>query len=283
MILVTGATGNIGSELVRLLKTGGHAVRALSRDGEKAKRALGEGVEIAVGDFDQPESIAKALVGVERAFFVGNAGPKLADVAGKFADAATLANAKHVVAVSSGTIAFEPPCALGKWHLALEEKLKASKLAWTFLRPGNFASNALRWAQPIKSQGSVYATNANGESAPIDPRDIAAVACVALTKSGHEGKTYTLMGSKITTLREQVDAIGKAIGKAIRVIEVPEEGARQGMLKSKMPDFMVEAILELTRPTTRGVAQTSPDVRDVTGREARTFDDWLADNVAAFS
>ena len=283
MILVTGATGNIGGDLVRALVRDGHAVRALSRDADKAKRALGGGVEIAVGDFGDAQSIASALRGVDRAFFVSNAGPKLADTAGAFADAAAAAGVRRIVAISSSTIAFEPPTTIGKWHLALEERVRSTKLAWTFLRPGNFASNALRWAHPIKTQGAVFSTNAEGRSAPIDPFDIAAVAHAALTQDGHEGKTYVLTGSKTTSMREQVEAIGKAIGKPLRVVVVPEEGARKGMLASGMPEIMADAVLELVRATTSGGELQSTHVRDVLGRDARTFDDWLADHVAAFT
>jgi uncharacterized protein YbjT (DUF2867 family) len=284
MILVTGATGNIGSALAKMLVEAGHEVRCLSRDMSKARAVLGNDLNVVVGDLERPETLLGALVNVEKAFFVSHAGPKLADLAGSFFDVAKAAGVRHVVAVSSATIAIEPSVAIGRWHLALEERLKASGLSWTMLRPGNFASNALRWAPMIRAQGAVYAPQGDGRSAPIDPRDIAAVAFAALTTTGHAGKTYVLTGSEILSVREQVEKIRKALGKPLRFVAVPEERARAQMLASGTPAMMVDAIMELVGEGTRpsGGYKTTT-VRDVTGRKPRTFDDWVRDNVAAFS
>jgi uncharacterized protein YbjT (DUF2867 family) len=281
MLLITAARGNIGRELVRLLHEAGHKVRAMSR--EPAKARFGAGVEVVTGDFTRPDTLPAALAGVDKAFFATEASPELARLGGHFVDAAKAAGVHHVVAVSSGTIAMQPPVAIGRWHLELEERLKSSGLACTFLRPGNFASNTLRWAHTIRTQGAVYAPHGSGTSTPIDPRDIAAVAFHVLTRSGHEGKTYTLTGPDPLTPQEQVERIAKAIGKPLRFVEVPEEGARQGMAKSGMPAFMVEAILELIRGGTRaGAGVKTSTVLEVTGQEPRAFDEWAKDNAAAF-
>jgi uncharacterized protein YbjT (DUF2867 family) len=284
MILVTGVTGNIGGELARLLVGAGQQVRGLTRDVSKAPASLGAGVSLVQGDFARPETLPAALAGVEKAFFVANAGPRLAEVGGVFFDAARDAGVRHVVAVSSGTVEYEPPGAIGRWHLALEERLKATGLAWTMLRPGNFASNTLRWAPMIRTQGAVFAPHGDGKTAPIDPRDIAAVAFAALTGQGHERTTLTLTGSEVVTPREQVEKIGAVLGKPLRFVEVPEEGARAGMLRAGMPEVMADALLEVIRTGARsGKAFKTTTVRDVTGNVARSFDDWLRDHVAAFA
>jgi uncharacterized protein YbjT (DUF2867 family) len=155
-------------------------------------------------------------------------------------------------------------------------------MAWTMLRPGGFASNALRWAPTIRAQGSVYMPYPEGKYVPIDPRDIAAVAAKVLSTPGHEGKTYTLTGSKAATGREQVEAISAALGKPVKIVEVPEAGARAGMQKSGMPDVMVDAIMELMKPRPEFQGHVTPTVRELTGREARTFPEWARDHVASF-
>ena len=275
MILVTGATGNIGGALVRMLLDGGHEVRVLTRD---RARVTASGVDIAVGDLEQPETLAPALAGVDRAFFVFHAGPQLAARAADFAQAARAAGVRHVVAVSSGTIEMDPLPLIGRWHLALEEAF-AGVATTTFLRPDNFASNALRWAPMIRERSMVFAPYADGQSTPIDPHDIAAVAHVALTTPGHDGKIYTLSGPAVMTAREQVAVIAAELGRELTVVDAPPEQARAGMVRSGMPEQMANAILELLnrppRPTTT--------VRDVTGVAPRSFATWVHEHLAAFS
>jgi uncharacterized protein YbjT (DUF2867 family) len=284
MILVTGATGNIGGPLTRMLVDAGHSVRAFSRNAEKAKSALPAGVAVAEGDLMKPETIAPALDGATKAFFVFGASPRLADIGGAFFEAAKAAGVRHVVCVSSYTIAIEPPAAIGRWHLALEERLLATGLAWTMLRPGNFSSNTLRWAPMVRAQGTVFAPHAGAASAPIDPHDIAAVAFHAITDDAHHGKTYVLTGEEMLTPPDQAQKIGAAIGKSVRFVEVHEDKARAGMVSAGMPEMMAEAILELIRWNTRpGGGFRTTTVREITGRAPRTYDDWVRDHKHAFA
>jgi uncharacterized protein YbjT (DUF2867 family) len=283
MILVTGATGNIGGPLTRMLTEKGHAVRALTRDANKAKSVLPAGVEVAVGDLTKPETLATALAGAKKAFFVFDASPRLGDIGAAFFEAAKAAGVRHVVCVSSYTIAIDPPATIGRWHLTLEDRLKATDLAWTMLRPGNFASNTLRWAPMVKGQAAVFGPHATSKSAPIDPHDIGAVAFHALTDDAHHGKMHVLTGEEMLTPRDQAEKIGAALGKPVRFVEVPEDKARSGMVAHGMPETMAEAILELIRWNTRpegGLRTTT--VRDITGRAPRTYDDWVRDHAAAF-
>lgn len=279
MILVTGATGNIGGEAMRLLLARGERMRALSRDPARLA-GKADGAEVVRGDLLQPETLGPALDGVEKALLVAGAEDLPAAAANIVrARSATL---RHVVLISSWTIAFEPPTAIGNWHLAAEEVLKASGLAWTMLRPGYFASNALRWAGSIRAQGAVYAP-VSAATAPIDPRDIAAVAVRALTEPGHEGKTYVLTGEVVATPAQQVEQIAAALGKPVRLNEVPDAAAHAGMIKAGMPEALADAILELAHA---GLARPEPDlsgdVRAVTGAAPRSFADWVRDHVAAF-
>jgi uncharacterized protein YbjT (DUF2867 family) len=281
-ILVTGITGQIGGELARLLASAGADVRGLTRDPSKARASAGR-VRLVQGDLEQPTTLGPALEGVESAFFMGPAGPKLREAAKQFFSAARRAGVHHVVALSSGTIEIAPRPQIGRWHMELEEELEASGLPKTVLRPGSFASNVLGWAHMIRGQGSVFHPYADARSAPIDPRDIAAVAFAALTEPNHLGETYALTGPEVLTTREQVEVLASALGKPIRLVEVPEAGARKGMMSSGMPEMMADAILELVRAASQSKGFKTSHVLDVTGKEARSFREWVRDNLPAFA
>ncbi len=283
MILVTGATGDVGGEVVRQLVSGGERVRVLARDPAKAKAKLGAEVEVAQGDLLQEGSLTAALAGAEKLFLMAHA-TDLPAVAGHAAPAAKRAGVRHVVLLSSSTVLTNPIVTIGKWHLAAEEAVEATGLAWTMLRPGNFASNTLRWAPTIKAQGTVFAPAGEGKTAPIDPYDIASVAVKALTAPGHEGKKYVLTGEELLSTAEQVAAIGAALGKPLRFVDVPEAGARAGMLKAGMSETIVDALMELMRRVRTGEdALRTTTVREVTGRAPRTFAAWVEAHRAAFA
>jgi (4-alkanoyl-5-oxo-2,5-dihydrofuran-3-yl)methyl phosphate reductase len=282
MILVTGATGTVGSEVVKQLLDAGEKVRVLVRNPAKAAEKLGPNVEIARGDLERPETLDAAFAGVDKAFIL-SAGEDVPKLEGNAYAAAEKAGVKHIVNLSVQGADMEPGIALARWHRASEEKLKATTMAWTLLRPGNFSSNALMWAESIKSQGAVYYPTGEGKTVPIDPRDIAAVAVKALTTPGHEGKAYNLTGPEALSGAEQVAKISAAIGKPLTFVDVPDSVARDGMLKSGMPERLVDALMELMGIIRAGYTGTvQPTVEEVLGRKARTFDAWVQDNAAAF-
>jgi len=282
MILVCGATGNIGRTVVAKLAAQGHTVRALTRDPTRAR--FPAGVQAVQGDVTRPDSMDHALVGVERAFLMSEA-LDLPAVARNFVVAAHRAKIRHIVLNSSGTIEMATPTAISLAHQAAEDVLKASGIAWTLLRPGYFASNALRWASSIRSQGIVFSPATQGSVVPIDPRDIGAVAAIALSSTGHEGKTYVLSGPERLSIAQQVEQIGTAIGRTLRLVEISEASARAGMIKADMPEVVADAIMELIHAAAREsesritITQT---VQEITGQAPRTFADWARDHAAAF-
>jgi (4-alkanoyl-5-oxo-2,5-dihydrofuran-3-yl)methyl phosphate reductase len=281
MILVTGATGTIGSEVVKQLIEAGEKVRVLVRDPAKAAK-FGGRVEVAQGDLEKPETLGPAFAGVDKAFVLAM-GTDLAKLEGNAFEAAKKAGVKHVVKLSAMGADIEPGITLGRWHRESEEKLKATGVAWTILRPGNFASNALGWVGSIKGQGAAFQPTGEGKVAPIDPRDIAAVAVKVLTSPGHEGQAYTITGPEALSGAEQVAAISAAIGKPLRFIDVPEAAAREGMLKAGMPEGYVGPVLELMALIKAGYAGTvTPTVEQLLGRKPRSFSEWARDNAAAF-
>lgn len=283
MILVTGATGNIGSEVVRLLRQSEKQVRILVRDPKKLV-SNDTGLEAITGDLSRPETLPKAFLGVTKLFLMGPA-HELPEITRNVLRAAKESPLQHVVLVSSSTVYMEPEIALGRWHREAEDQIKASGLAYTMLRPGQFASNSkMWWGRSISAQGAVYLQASRARSAPIDPRDIAAVAICALTEPGHEGKTYRLIGPPPhLSAADQVQIIGEALGRPLRVIEVTEAAAREGMLRSGVPVHLVDAVSEVIRASSQaGDEELSSDVYQVTKKEPRSFSAWVKENVEQF-
>ncbi|MEY2604906.1 MAG: hypothetical protein QOH31_2715 [Verrucomicrobiota bacterium] len=174
-------------------------------------------VEIAVGDLRQPAALEQALRGVDRVFLV------VLDMGGQqdknVVEAAARVGVKHVVKLSTLN-AGRPRLQLDRWHYAKEELIRSSHLAWTFLRAGQFMSNALRWAGTIKEQSKVYFPGGTGTVAPIHPGDIAAVAAAALIESGHESQAYELTGPELLTVAEQVEILARVVGRPLEYVDV---------------------------------------------------------------
>lgn len=279
MILVTGATGHVGAELVEQLLDKGEHIRFFTRDAHRAAH-LGDRVEVAVGDLDQPDTLDAALEGVDRLFLVTiDFGTRQDENA---VAAVRRAGVGHIVKLSTFG-AGEPTLQVDQWHHAREQVIRASGLAWTFLRPGQFASNATQWAREIKEQGTVHYPGGDGKTAPIDPRDIAAVAAVALTGPGHEGQAYQLTGPDLLTVREQVGAIARVLGRPIAYVDIPVSAASDSMRRAGMPADLVDALVEMMEAVRDGhEVERTDTVERITGRPARIFEDWCHAHIAAF-
>jgi uncharacterized protein YbjT (DUF2867 family) len=279
MILVTGATGNVGHELVSQLLDLNQPVRVLTRDPRKVA-LWGDRVECAAGSFDEPSTLDAAVKGVDQLFLMTNeVGAGHVEAMMK---AAQQAGVRHVVYLSS-TGANHPNLLLGKWHYDREAAIRASGLTWTFLRPGQFMSNALMWAEMIKTQGAVYFPGGEGRTAPIDPQDIASVAALALTRPNQEGRIYELTGEDLLTAAQQTEILSHVLGKPIRYVDVAPSALKEGMLKRGIPPLVAEAATEIFTLVRDGWgAQTTDTFEQVVGRKPRTFEAWCRDHVAAF-
>jgi uncharacterized protein YbjT (DUF2867 family) len=281
MILVTGATGNVGGPVARQLHAQGHSVRALVRAPSRAA-GLPAGIEIAVGDLDDPASVSKAVQGVEAVFLmqVGGGTEQTRTVI----DAARNAAAPKIVLLSSVGARLLPleENPMGAAVAAREQVLRESGLGVTCLRPNSFASNALWWRDSIRAGKVVYPTG-DGRLGVIDPEDIARVAVVTLTQDGHVGKGYFLTGPEGLTSREQVEIIAEVTGRSIDFEDVtPHEFAQAAVQRGTPPAeaHLIERLHEFLRSGRAGFV--TDDVENITGTAPRTFRDWCERHVDAF-
>jgi uncharacterized protein YbjT (DUF2867 family) len=281
MILITGATGNIGRALATDLDARAATFRILTRDPARAV-GMPQRAQRVVGDLGQAATLAPAFAGVEKLFLLT---PGITvDHAAAAVAAAKAAEVRHVVLLSAFTVLGDPMPAMGHWHHAREEIVRASGIPSTLLRPGGFMTNALDWAPAIREGGPVIDPTGPGRYAPIDPLDIAAVAALVLTEDGHQGEAYVLTGEETFTVAEQVAIIGRSIG---REIEVREAASAAEAVRSRFPNGaaqqLADAIIEgfaLMRGNTVGFRTDT--LERLLGRKPRTFADWCARNAHAF-
>ncbi|MFC9233915.1 SDR family oxidoreductase [Streptomyces decoyicus] len=285
MIVVTGATGNIGRSLVGRLLTEGAAVRALTRD--PAHAGLPAEAETVRADLTGTDDLGPLLAGAKALFLNLAAGGDRAAAA--LLDAAVQAGVRRVVLNSSMAVTDTPADEdnfVSRLHAGLERAVRDSGLEWTFVRGGNYATNALAWAPSIRASGVVRDAHPDAQGVPVHEADLADVAAVALLdRSGaHLGKAYDVTGPERLTVAQQVAEIGRATGRETRVERISEEEAAEAMTGRHLTK---EAALELVRMFGRTVDAppfpVSDAVERVTGRPGRTFARWAQDHAADFS
>lgn len=278
MILVTGATGNVGTELVRWLTARGQPIRVFTRDLRKVAH-LDSKIDRVEGDFDKPETLSIAMEGVDRLFLLTDETRHAIHVL----EAAKRCGVRTVVNLSTGEVLWPDQLPIGRWNLEREKLIEESGLTWTMLRPGQFMSNALWWAIPVKKIGTVLFPGGKGRTALIDPHDIAEVAALALTEPGHEGKYYVLTGAELLTTRQMVDILSKVLGKQLRYIDPPQFVLRFFMRRAGMRPDLVEGLLALAALAKRGEMEVQVDTfQQLTGHQPRTFEEWCHNHIEAF-
>jgi uncharacterized protein YbjT (DUF2867 family) len=280
MIVVTGATGNVGRSLVRALVAAGEQVIATSRGISDAD--IPEGVRRRRADLTDAESLRPVCEGAD-ALFLQNGGPSAHLLSpGDILDVAKAGGVERVVLLSSQGVATRPDSdSHGGVGRALEDVVRQSGLDWTILRPGGFHSNTFAWAEPVRTRRTVAAPFGDVGLPTIDPDDIAEVAAAALCEDGHVGRVHELTGPSLVTPRQCAEAIGDALGEPVRFVEQTREEARAQMLRF-MPEPVVETTLSVLGEPTPAERRLSPDVERVLGRPPRTFADWARRHVSAF-
>jgi uncharacterized protein YbjT (DUF2867 family) len=274
MIVVTGATGNVGRRLVETLAAAGEEVTAVSH--RITASDVPDGVRHRQADLAEPGALSSLFDGAEVLFLLtsGDFVAAGGDVEAVVAEARK-AGVRRIVLLSSQGVA------TGRHAPALEEPVKNSGLEWTVLQPGGFASNAFQWAPAIRADRVVAAPFGDVALPVIDPADIADVAAAVLRDAGHGGESYVLTGPEPISPRQQAEALGEALGEPVRFAELTEAEAKTEMSRF-MPPAIVEATLAILGTPTADDQRVSPDVERVLGRPPRAFGEWAARNAAAF-
>lgn len=282
MILVTGATGKVGGQVVSQLLGRGAAFRALTRDPGAAR--LPAGVEAVAGDLSDPGSLDAALDGVDTVFLVwpflttGTA-PGVLERVGKHARRIVYLSMLGAQERTDG-----PTDPITAFHGGMERLIERSGLEWTFLQPVGFASNTLGWAEQVRADSVVRDLNGALARPLIHERDIAAAAVRVLTDgpdAGHAGAAYVLTGPALVTQAEQAHAIGEAIGRPVRFEEMTVAEKRQQML-AWLPPSGVDAVLTAWAGMAGSSEPVTSTVEELTGTAPRTFREWAADHAADF-
>ncbi len=278
MILVTGATGNVGREVVNLLLDGGEKVAAVTRN--PATAALPGGAHVVGGDPSRPKTLTSVLSGVKAVFLVPRA---VGDATAEFLSLAAERGVERVVLVSALTVEY----AHGERRFidafkTAEDAVKASGLQWTFLRCADFAANTRVWVPQIRSTGIVRGAYGDAATSPIHERDIAAVGVRALVNSAHAGHSYLLTGPQSLTQRDLVRLIGEAIGKELSWEEISPQQVRQAMIAQGLPEEIPNRMLGHLADCVRHPQPLSGAVEEMLGRPALTFAEWAADQAADF-
>lgn len=279
MILVTGATGTVGSEVVAaLLPSQAGRIRALTRN---ADASFAAGVEKVVGDLGQGD-LTPVLDGVDTVFLLTD-GLYIAEHDSRLAEAAVRAGVQRIVKLSALSVGRGSTDPITSWHRAGEEVIRDTGLGWTFLRPTGFMSNALNWVSTVVTQQVVVAPFADSRTAVVDPADIGAVAARCLTEGGHDHQVYELTGPEPLSLPEQVAILGQVLGRELGYVEAEPAAVVKQMTSYGMPEQLAHAVVELLRSSQEPFnSVVSPAVAIVLGRPARSFTDWAASHRPPF-
>ena len=283
MILVAGATGTVGRHLVLELKIRQAPIRVLTRDPLKARALLGP-VECAVGELGRPETLVKALAGVETAFLLSPLDPELPSWEASFARTARKAGLKRLVKLSA-LVADDPrsPSALLRWHAEAEQEVKRAGTPFVLLRPAAFYQNLFPSADSIL-RGTLSAPMGSARVAMVDARDVAAAAAAALTSPELDGKTLTLTGPAALTYAEVAEILSRVLGKPVAYSPAAPKDAERGMLSAGMPAWMTDALLGLAAEFRAGRANLVSDgVFTATGKAPTSLESFVRDHAATFA
>lgn len=283
-ILITGATGNIGTELTKQLNENGIPFRALVRNAERAHTFSSlKNAEIIEGDFSDVQSIERALKGIDKAFLLTNSSEEAETLQSNFVAIAKHEGVKHIVKLSQFAANLHSPVRFLRYHAAVEQKIIQSGANYTFLRPNLFMQGLLGFQEMITKQGKFLAAVGDAKISTVDTRDIAAVAVEALTKKGHENKIYDLTGPEALTHGQMAEGLSKGLNQNIQFVNVSPAEMQQALIYAGFPLWQAEGLIEDYAHYLRGEASViSSSVRDVTGKPSRDFKTFVTDYAPAF-
>jgi uncharacterized protein YbjT (DUF2867 family) len=282
MILITGASGNAGQEVLKQIVQAGHRVRGAFQSAEKAANAP-TGVEAVIVDYNQPETMRAALKGVERVFLVGPVTPTLVELERKATDAMKHAGGvRQIVKLS----AMGPRDAtFPGQHRESEDYIKSTGIGYTFLRPNGFMQNmAFYNGGTIKTQSAFYGCQGNGKVSHIDLRDIGAVAVKTLTEDGHSGKIYALTGPEAVTNSHIAEIFSVALGREIKYVDLSSDQMKQALVAAGTPEWAANGIVNLNELYRNGGAsEVTNDVERILGRKPIAFERYSQDYAGSFN
>ncbi|MFE8600695.1 SDR family oxidoreductase [Archangium violaceum] len=280
MILVTGATGAIGRYLVHQLLQEGVPFRALVRD---AARGRGLGCEYVVGDFDAPDTLRAALVGVDRLLLNGSVHEAMAGQQKRVVDAAAQAGVAHIVKISAAEASAHSERSINRWHADIEQHLEASGIAWSSLRPTFFMQNLLGYAPAIQQEGRIHGAYGSGRLAMVDCSDIAACAAALLTGSVGSPGVFVVTGPEALTFTQVAERFTTALGKPVTYMDRPVEYFVDALRTRGVPEPIADSFGKMMRAfAADAAAELTPVVRKLTGRPPRTLDTFLAQHLEVF-
>ena len=283
-ILITGATGNIGKELVKYLSSKKIAFDAMVRAPEKASDlAKLKDVTLVQGDFDDTHSLENALQGVEKAFLLTNSSEHAAAQQIRFVNAAVKAGVKHIVKLSQWAADADSPVRFLRYHAQVEQHIRETGVHFTFLRPNLFMQGLLGFRETIINQGKFFGAVGDSKVSFVDTRDIAAAAGASLISQKHENKTYNLTGPEALSHAAIAEKLSQATGREIQFVDVTSESLRQMLMQVGFPEWQAEGLVEDYAHYKRGeAAEVTSGIFDATGSAARSFDTFATDYARLF-
>jgi uncharacterized protein YbjT (DUF2867 family) len=284
MILVTGATGTVGSEIVKRLSAESRPVRAVTRDLRKVNLNQLPHVEFVRGDFEDSESLRRACMGVERAFLLSNSTERAERQQTGFVEVAQKSGVRHIVKLSQLHADVNSPGRFLRYHAAVEAAIQAAGLTFTFLRPNLYMQGLLNFRQSIKEKSAFFAAAGKARISAVDVRDLADVAVAALTSPQHENKTSSLTGREALTFGEMAQQLSAAIGRTIAFVDVTPEAMRDALAGLGMPAWQADGLLEEFAMYRRNeAAEVEPGVAEALNRNPRSFAEFARDYASLFA
>jgi uncharacterized protein YbjT (DUF2867 family) len=283
-VLITGATGNVGSAVLDNLGTTDFSLRALVHNESKVRTMSDRGVEVVVGDFLEPESLAPALEGVSTLLLITPHHPEqVAQATNVIEVARGSGNDPRIVRLSVAQASHEAPTKNCRQHAQIEEELISSGLPYTILRPTTFMQNTLATARTVCSESRIYQPFKDGKLGMIDVRDIGEVAAKTLAEEGHEGKTYTLTGPKAISFYDIAEMLSEVLGKKVDYVPISLEKAKEAMLGMGLSEWKTEVLIEYARAHGQGYSNfTTEDVEQLTGHTATSYREFASAFERAF-
>jgi uncharacterized protein YbjT (DUF2867 family) len=283
MILITGAKGNIGKELHRLLSDQDMDHRALVGDNLQAEELKAEGLETVVADHKKVGNLAKAMAGFDKVILLSPINPLLVEHQSLMIEAAAKANVRTLVKLSGLDAHPESPSRILRWHAQVEERMQASGLAYTILRPHYLMQNFLMFAPTITTEGAFYAPMQNGRISAVDARDVAAVAAEVLGTDRHDGEICQLTGPEALSFRDMAEKISSVQRRRVAYVDIAPLEARKMMIASGSPDWLADALLELYDIYCDDLAAgVYDDIETITRHRPHSFDEFAVDYADAF-